>query len=144
AAFPHALAHDPEAVARDWVGLTDQFRRLQALLRPPAEPGLPRLDELTAATQSLGAGLVAALRPVKLPDAPTQRHLEHALGWPRWNEGDRLDILKRLDRADREATGRVLSKWPTEPPGLEIPTPKKMSPEVAGSSGRDLRRLARL
>jgi hypothetical protein len=142
--FPDALVPVPEAAASGWADLADQFRRLQALLRPPPQPRLPGLDELGRVVQGVRAGRYRLTGLIRMPDGAGLRQLERALAWSWWSERERGDLLAKLARADREAAERVLAKWPREPGGAEPPAPPKASAEVARDSARDLRRLAGL
>jgi hypothetical protein len=143
AAFPHDLAPVPEAVATGWAALAEDFRRLHALLRPPAKSQLPSPDELRRATDSTRANRAQLRSLVQVPDGASPRLLERALGWPWWTQRERADLLGRLDAAGREAAGRVLAGWP-QPSGQEPAAPPRASPRVAADSARDARRVVDL
>jgi hypothetical protein len=144
AEFPDVPVSAPEAVASGWADLADGFRRLQALVRPPPQPRLPGLDDLGRVVQGVRAGRHRLIGLVKLPDRPSVRGLEHALGWPWWSVRERDDLITRLAQADREVAGSVLQKWPHKPGGADPPVPAKASAAVARDSVRDFRRIARL
>lgn len=140
-AFPHELAAVPEAVATAWAALVEDVVRLQAQLRPPAEPRLPALDDLTRATQIVRANRERLRGFVRVPEGANPRQLEAALLWPRWSQAERTALLARLEATSREACGKVLTAWPLAPSGQEPAAPPRGSPKVAADSVRDLRRV---
>ena len=144
-AFPHELAGVAEAVAAAWAGRVEDVRRLRVLLRPPAT--VP-LAELTQTLNRITNGAKPARERLKglirVPDPATPQQLEAALRWPRWTQPERAGYLARLDAAGRDATARLLAKWPTQPAGSEPAAPPKCSPQIAADSARDLKVMAEL
>jgi len=143
-AFPHDLAPIPEAVATTWAALVEDIRRLHALLRPPAEPQLPSLGDLTRVTQAVRSDRERLRSFVKVPEGASARVLETALAWPQWSGAERAALLARLESTSRDATTRMLTAWPTQPSGQEPGTPPRGSPKMAQAAVRDVKRLVDL
>jgi hypothetical protein len=139
-AYPYEVLPLSQVLATGWERLSDDFGKLERLLRPPSAPGLPNGAELERATQSVHAGRQSLLRALQVPDSGSVRQYELLLRWPDWSQAERSRILVRLGEAEQAAARKVLDTWPKEPPNRDTPIPPPSGERLVHRALGELRR----